>query len=301
MTTVADLIERTRSDLLGPFTEARDQLDGAITTTASTLVSTWELSNTGISAGSVLEVDDELMYVWDTNADSKTHTIARGYFGTTPTSHSSAAIITVAPRFPRVHIRAALAEDILAWPRTLYSVATVDLDALSDTTSFDLDGIPSSFLRLLEILRSPDTTTSPDLTDWIEIQGGRIERNVPTASYPSGTALFIPQPLGYTGTLRVVYAKRFDVDPFTDAIDLETDVGLAPSMFDIPRYGALWRLLGPREIRRTDKTTQNQSADNEAVPPGYITQTMSRIRELHRARLREEAERLTADYGWEHA
>ncbi len=72
-------------------------------------------------------------------------------------------------------------------------------------------------------------------------------------------------------------------------------------MLDIPRLGAAWRLLTPREITRSNVQAQGEARDTREVPPGTILRDAAGIQAQRDRRLREEAERLLNDYGWRRA
>jgi hypothetical protein len=70
------------------------------------------------------------------------------------------------------------------------------------------------------------------------------------------------------------------------------------STFDIAPLGAAWRLLAPREIKRTFTESKGEERDNREVPAGHITQTAASLKRLRDQRLDEEAAELRAQYAW---
>jgi hypothetical protein len=102
MTTAAVVIDRTLRQLLSGTVEARNLLTSTLTSADTSVVVTYPLE--GLRAGQVLEIDSELMYIWATDAPTKTLTVQRGFNGTTAAAHTAGAIITVSPRFPRAQV-----------------------------------------------------------------------------------------------------------------------------------------------------------------------------------------------------
>lgn len=296
---VSDLIARTKADLYGNERGLFNLLASSITTTDTQLTTTYDLA--ALSAGAYLGIEDELIYVWVSPAP-KTLTIQRGMLGTTPAAHAAGTFIEVQPRFPQFVIRNALQDEINSWPNGLYSVASVSLSVSAWQRGIDAVGIPSNWLRILEVRRAP----LPGLDSWPEVKV-RAERNADPTQFPSGTALYLnrimwtsltwPQ-VSSAFTLRVTYAVPFTTTTFTDATDLVATCGLDQDLLDIPRLGACWRLLGPREASRTSVQAQAESRDQREVPTGMTQRVALGMKAQRDDRIRQEVERRISSYGW---
>ncbi len=300
---VSDLIARTKQDLYGSYRGQYNQLANSISTTDTSLVTSYDLM--GITPGTIIGIDDELIYAWAIASDTKTVTLQRGWLGSTAVAHSANAIIEVSPRFGTVQVRNALIDEINSWPNGLFSQASVDLNVAAYQRAIDLAGVPSNFVRILECLRSPQ----PTLDSWTRVKY-RIQRNLDDPAFPSGSAIFLnrivwnqvtwPQ-FSSAYTLRLNYAIPFNTTVFTDATDLYATVGLNVDLIDIPRIGATWRLLEPKEIQRTSMSAQGEARDARDVPSGSIQRAAAGYEAQRNERIRQEVERLLIRYGWRQA
>ena len=277
------MIERVHRDLYGSHRAVLNRLDAAITTTDVTLVT--EFSTNEIAEGDYLAVDDEVVYVWTYVEGTKTATIQRAMQGSTAVAHSDAALIEVGPRFPRGHIRDAMLDEIRSWPNSLYAVDDLAVSMSAGDRAVSLTSI-SGYKRILEVLRAPYTA----LTDTPVELKFREEKSVP--------ALYLTTAIESAVTVTVYYAKAFDVAPFTDAIDLQTDVGLSPGMEAIVLYGAQARLIAPRETRRSDTQAQGESRNASEVPTDSAMRTAARLKAWRDEGIVREAERLISDHPW---
>lgn len=285
-TTVASRVERVRR-YLGTTRRTLNRLAAGITASDTSL--TLALPNKGVSLGSVLAIDDELLHVWDVS--STTVDVERGFGGTTAAVHAINAVIEVDARFPRVDIKDALREEIDSWPVTLFTVTTATLTASLTSRAIDLALGGNQFYFVIDVRREP----YPGERTWVAVEG-RVERNLPTADFASGSALFVYDLPEQTRRLQVTYAKPFSTTVFTDATDLEATVGLAPYMVDIPVFGAAWRLLAGQEAERSNMRRQGEPRTAEEVPPGFALSTAAGMQKLRDKRISEAAERLRAQY-----
>jgi hypothetical protein len=125
-----------------------------------------------------------------------------------------------------------------------------------------------------------------------------VVRNANTTSFPSGNALQLQEDMPASVTLQVVYSKPLTLTTFTDTTDLTSTIGMPDSTIDIPPLGACWRLLAPREAKRTFTESKGEERDNREVPAGHITQTAASLKRLRDQRIDEEAAALRAVYAW---
>lgn len=245
-------------------------------------------------AGSHIEIDDELMYVYETNATQGSATVERGVLGTTPVQHAASSIVWVEPRFPRQTIKDALQADIRSWPTSVYKVTTLDgLVASASDRVIDLTGIPPDFYDILEVRRAPITNQAiVGNNAWPEVRDYDIVRDADSTLAASGVALQMPYVLGQGVQVRVTYSRPFDTATFTDATTLEGTIGLEERIWDIPVLGACWRLLHGREIKRTFTEGQGEARRGMEVPPRYISATADDYKKRRDSRLEDEARRL---------
>lgn len=284
-TTVSSLIETTRRHLYGMQQGSFNFLTSTIDDNDTTF--TFDLPAGGIVAGSIVGIDDEILFV--KSVTGQVATVARGWDGTTAASHTAAAIIEVSPRFPRFAIKQALKDEIASWPRSLYKQSTIEIAGNTTSRAYNLTSL-GSFHDVLDVWRDPYSgSTAP-----VPIVGWRLQRDAETDDYASGKALILPAELAEAVALRVTYSAPFTVSTFADATDVEATCGLAFSMTDIPPYGAAWRLLAPREIKRTFTESQPEPRTSEEVPAGAALRTAAGMKALRDQRIVEEADRLAA-------
>lgn len=286
MTTVGELIDETKRHLYGSYRPEINILAADIDASVTTLTLT-DAANL-LAPRSVIGIDDELLYV--RAVAGTTVTVLRGY-NSTAASHSADAIIEVNPSFPTVSIRNALRDDIRSWRADMYQVETIEVSTSVTTSWHDL-GANEDIYGIIEARMAPSSVNSWD--QW-PVVGVRLVRSGDFASGVGVHVLDAPlYELGVAGTreLRVTVAKPFSVDVFTDNVNLQTTVGLASSMIDIPPLGALARLVPTREVLRNALEVQGQPRRAEEVQAGALLQTGTGLLRLRDKRLSEEAMRL---------
>ncbi len=290
-TPVSTLISATETHLYGAQRTQLNKLNGAIgSPAAGTFV--FEFAPAGLVAGSYVEIDDEVMYVWSVDTGTKTATVERGQLGSTAATHADDAVIRVTPRFTRVQILNALRDEIRSWPPQIYAVVRGILTAVADTRAIDLAG--TSAMSGLRFLRASveRTVSTPSGTKWHLLEGAHIESHADTTDFPSGKTLRWATYLPEAANLNVVLGAEFATGSFTSTI------GLTSHMLDIPPIGAAVRLLFPKEIKRTDDAAQGRSRLAEDVPPGAASRTAQEMLGWRDRRLSEEINRLVSDFGW---
>lgn len=277
--TVSDLVEETRRLIYGTTRSALNRLAAGITDTDTTL--TLEFDVQGAVRGSLIDIDDELIWVIDSNASTKQLTIIRGYLGTIPTAHDAAAIVDVNPRFPRSYIKRSLQQEIASWGSKLFKVSPINISISQTTRIYDL-GV-EDYLSVLDVRLSPYSgrTTRSNAYRWT------VLRELDTADFASGSAIQLLGSYPTSGVARVKIAQRFDVSEWENDTSIG-DIGLTSSMEDIPPIGAAWRLMSAKEVGRTDMTSQPEPRKSEEVPAGHIASVAAQLKKLRDDRIEEE-------------
>lgn len=288
MTTAATVIDRTLRQLLSGTVEPRNKLASGINSSATSVVTTYNLE--GLRAGQVCEIEAELMYIWATDAATKTLTVQRGFNGTTAASHSADTIITVAPRFPRAQILEALNDELadLSSPmHGLFQIKTLNLDYNGSDTMIDLDGV-TSIIDLLQVSVRYMTD------DYPVARKVRLVRDMPTDDFPSGLALRFDQGV-FPGRLRIVYKAPYTAAS-SEASDLGSVCGVQDSILDIVNLGTQIRLMSPREIKRNFTESQGDTRRADEVGAGAVSGSITNLLRLRRDRIQAEAARLARAY-----
>ena len=149
-TTIGDLVNRVYREYL----EAPDDLEsysyltGGINSTATTLAYDGNLFSSeeedALGAGTVIEINKELMYTTALNTVNNEITVTRGARGTTKVAHSAGDIIKVSPTFTRQAVYDAIVDQIENLYPTLFAVETQTITAKSGINI--LDGATDNYL-----------------------------------------------------------------------------------------------------------------------------------------------------------
>lgn len=293
-TTVLDLIEETRAHLIGASRPVYNLLLSDMDKTTTTVRLTYE-PNT-LTAGSVIAIDTESMYVFQVSKNDKTATVYRGYNGTTPANHTAGAMIEVNPRFEPNRIKNELRNEIRSWDSRLFRAvpveATVSANYRAQQVEIDYEG---DWYGVLEVFHAPDSNREYANNVWERITWWEENRNQDDAMFASGNTITIKEYVP-TGKIRIELACPFNTTDFTSITELESDVGLATSMLDIPPLGAAARLLAYEETQRSDAFARGLSASDERVPPGHMVNIAASLERIRDRRIDEEVAKLQRKY-----
>lgn len=288
MTTAATVIDKTLRQLLSGTVEARNRLTTTLNSSATSVVV--DFSVEGLRAGQVCEIDSELMYIWVSDSATRTLTVQRGFNGTTAAAHTSGAIVTINPRFPRAQVLEEINNEMtdLSSPSNgLFKIETLNITYNGSDKMINLTGATS----VIDILN----VSVRYLTDDYPIaRKVKIVRDLPTDDFASGFALRFDQAV-MPGRLRVVYKAPYTTAA-TEATDINTTCGIQDSITDIVTIGAQIRLMAPREIKRNFVESQGDTRRAEEVVSGAITNSVSNLKALRKDRIIAEAARLARAY-----
>jgi hypothetical protein len=288
MSTASALLDRVNRQLLSGTIEERNKLATTVSSSDTSFVMTYDLS--GLRAGTVFEVDSELVYVWEATSGNKTLTVERGYMGTTAVAHTSGALVTLNPRFPKAQMLEALNQDIddLSSPLNgLYRIVSVDVDYNGSDRQTNLTGA-TSVLDLIDVrLRYLDS-------DYPVIRMTRLQRDLPTADFASGYAIVFDESV-MAGSLRVRYKAPFTrVSTIGDS--LQSVANVPTTMEDILELGVMSRMLSVREVKRNFIESQGDTRRSDEVGAGAMRDSFSNILRLRRDRIISEAAKLARQY-----
>lgn len=288
MSTAGALLNRVSRQLLSGTVEERNKLASTINDSVTSVVTNYELG--GLRAGTVVEVDTELMYIWEVSSGTKTLIVERGYLGTTPAAHSSGAVMTLNPRFTQQSLLDALNYDIddLSSPANgLFRIVTVDVPYNGSDRQVDLVGAT-------DVIDLIDVRVRYLADDYPVIRGVRLQRNLPTADFPSGYSLVFDEDC-VAGDLRVRYKAPFArVSGLSSNIQTVANIPL--SMEDILEMGVMVRVMAPREIKRNFTEAQGDTRRTDEVPSGAVGNSLTNILRLRRDRIIAEKAKLTRQY-----
>jgi hypothetical protein len=288
MSTAGAVLTRASRQLLSGTVEERNKLATTVTSADTSIVLSYDLG--GFREGSVIEIESELMYVWESATATKTLTVQRGYDGTTAAAHTAGALATVNPRFPRQQMLDALNSDIDDLSSTvngLFRVVAQDISYNGSDRQLDI----TSATGIIDLL---DVRLRYLADDYPVIRNVRLQRNLPTADFASGFAIVFDQPV-MAGTLRVVTKREF-TRATTEASDLQSVCFVPQSCEDILEMGVILRMMNGREIKRNFIESQGDTRRSDEVPAGSTRDSLTNIQRLRRERIVSEAARLKQQY-----
>jgi hypothetical protein len=288
MATANTILERSLRQMLSGTVEEKNKLSLGIDASATSLTTTYDLK--GLRDGVVFEIDSEQLYVWSSNAATKTLVVERGFNGTTAAAHATDAVITSRPRFPKQQMLDALnaeIDDLSSPANGLFRVVTADLTYNGSDRQINLTGA-TNVIDLMEVRLRYQSD------DYPIIRGVRLQRNLPTSDFASGIAIVFDESV-MAGSLRVTYKAPFTrLSSLTDDI---TTVGNVPATCeDILELGVILRMMNGREIKRNFIESQGDTRRSDEVPAGATRDSLSNLQRLRRERIVAEAARLMRQY-----
>jgi hypothetical protein len=288
MSTAGAVLTRASRQLLSGTVEERNKLATTVTSADTSIVLSYDLG--GFREGSIIEIESELMYVWESATATKTLTVQRGYDGTTAVAHTAGVLTTVNPRFPRQQMLDALNSDIDDLSSTmngLFRVVAQDISYNGSDRQINL----TSGTGIIDLL---DVRLRYLADDYPVIRKVRLQRNLPTADFASGFAIVFDEPV-MAGSLRVVTKREF-TRASSESSDLQSACFVPQSCEDILEMGVLLRMMNGREIKRNFIESQGDTRRSDEVPAGATRDSLTNIQRLRRERIIAEAARLKQQY-----
>jgi hypothetical protein len=288
MSTAGALINRVSRQLLSGTIEERNKLATTVTSSDTSIVMSYDLA--GLRAGSVFEIDSELMYIWVAESGSKTLTVERGYLGTTAAAHTAGALAILNPRFPQQQLLDSFNQELddLSSPSNgLFRVVAANVDYNGSDRQVNL----TSATTIIDLI---DVRLRYLSSDYPVLRGVRLSRDLPTSDFASGFALTFDE-VSMAGTLRVRYKAPF-VRASSTSSDIQSVCLLPINMEDIVEMGVMARMLSVREVKRNFIESQGDTRRSDEVPAGSIANSVTNILRLRRDRIIAEASKLARQY-----
>jgi hypothetical protein len=287
MATFSQMIDEVSRKLSG-FTLRQDRqtyLTAEITSTDSSIPVN---SAQNISSG-LIQVGDELMFVESFDRTNGTLFIppyGRGYDGTQATEHVSGERVVISPTFPRLDVKNAINETILAVFPDLYATNSYTFKFSPAKSTYPL---PDEVETVLAVAYE---TTGPS-KEWLPVRGWRVDPMANTTAFGSRNSLSL-----YTGvepgrTVQVFYSTAPEtLETAND--DFEITTGLPASCKDVIVLGASARLASYIDPGRL--TFGSAEADQQSQIAGRSygagTNASKYLLALYDKRLAEETRKL---------
>jgi len=284
-TTIRDLVDRTFREYLEPSDELNSYtaVASAMTSSATTLSFDADLltqeEEDVMDAGTILEIDQELMYCTGLDTVNNFVTVVRGVRGTTADSHDIGAIVKIAPTFTRLAVFNAIKDQINNLFPTLFAVETKQLSASTGYSLIGTHDAPGDANYLVSILSAisqyTDFASGSDSTgvSFLPVTCSLVELPNPftftdadgvsrTMTYTTGPN--VVHAIQFSGiaqgqTAFVTFKKKF-IEPTAEANSLSS-IGLEQEYEPIIMAGVAAQMMSGRDI--PSATTQ------------YITEQMA--------------------------
>lgn len=291
MATLKQLVEQTIAEI-GSYVKNQESVT-VITNSIDSDDLTIAVDDTKSVSKGIVEIDEELLYINKTIADSGTlqvlgitgNAAGRGWRGSTATSHVSGSVVRNNPLFPRTQVKRAILETIKGMTFPVVANETFEFNG-SDYSYI----MPDSLVDVTGI-----SWDVPDSTGvWQIIKNWRLDTNYyDPATQTTKQALILKEAPMPGRDVRVQYTKFPTV--ITDNQEL-TVSGLPSSCEDVVRLGAMYRLLSTVDPGKV--TAMSVSADvlDQPVAAGASTNSAKYIFQLYTVRLAEEIAKQQANF-----
>jgi hypothetical protein len=296
-TTLENLIDEVLINLAG-YTYQQDRatyLKTAVTGTTSSSTSPTVLSvgsSDNLGKG-MIEIDEELMWVDTFDRVSNTAIVApygRGYLGTTATTHTADAKVTISPTFPRSVVKRAINDTVRASSSSLMAVKTTTFTFQAPVTTYAFND-----LDIVNILSMSWQTVGPS-KEWVPVRRWTWDSLANSTAFGAGAqSITIGDFITPGRTVKVVYSTNSL--PFTsNSQDFSTQTGLDESCKDIITLGASYRLLTYLDPARASMVSPQADETDSKRPFGSSQTATKQLFALYTQRLLEETQRQQRQY-----
>jgi len=238
-----------------------------------------------MEAGSIIEIDRELMLCKELDTVNDKVTVVRGVRGTTATAHSDGAVIKIAPPFPRQVVFDAVCDQIKNLFPSLFAVETKTVTVSDGYTllgSYDSPGTNNYLVSILkgisqftDFSAGADTTTTlfsnvaveliqlPNPFTYTDDTG--TERTITYTSGPSQVMALQFSNIADGHTAYITFKKKF-IEPTAETDTLAT-IGLEDEYEPIIMTGVAAQMMSGRDIptATADYITDQMSIQNFPV------------------------------------
>ena len=273
-TTIGNLVDRVYREYLEPMDDLQPYtvLTAAISSTTATTVSfngdllTQEEEDM-MDAGSVIEINQELMLCSSIDTINNQVTVVRGARGSAKTTHAIGDVVKIAPPFPRQVVFDAVKDQINNLFPTLFAVETKSVTTSTGYTllgSYDAPGTNNYLVSILSaISQYTDFSSGADTTGvvFLPVTSSLVELPNPFTYVDSnGTSRTITYTTGpnvahaiqFSGiasghTAFVTFKKKF-IEPTAESDTLAT-IGLENEYEPIIMAGVTAQLISGRDVQ----------------------------------------------------
>lgn len=296
MATYDDLVSRVKQQLLG---YTRDQSSISYLTAPMGAGDTTFTCDTdtvmNISRG-LVEIDQELVLVKSRDKTTGTVTVmagtnGRGAESTTAASHSTNAIVTSDPRYPKVRIMEAINDTINGVYPSLWVFGETEFPWRAARYEYPLPVEAEGVYKVTTNTIGPSAVWFPNSSWRFNSQASTTPGQVKPTPTPTGKSLQVMRDFVVPGrNVRVIYIKKPTL--LTNLSDNFSITGFPDRYIDMITYGACWRLIPAYEAARLQQTAIEATERAELVPTGSASKASQYYYNLYQTRLQEERDRL---------
>lgn len=290
MPTLGELINEVKSNLQG-YVLRQDRITYLTSGINSTATAITVGSSSNLAKG-IIEIDDELIWVDNFDKTSATMNAApgfgRGYQNTTAASHSTNAMVTLAPTFPRQMIKKAINNTIQSLYPNLWGVGSTTFTFNASQTTYALPADAET------VLFASWQTTGSSL-EWLPVNRWRSDGMANTTAFPTGNTINIYENIQPGRTVQVFYSKEATTLA-NSSDDYATVTGLPESSYDVIVYGASYRLLSFIDPGRINLSSAEADTMDSKIPSTAGSSNARYIYALYQQRLQEESLKLSDKY-----
>lgn len=242
---------------------------------------------TAVSPG-LIEIGDELIYVGSVNSSTKVASgLIRGFRGTTAVAHAAGDTVIDSPKIPRIQIKRAINEAIMALGQRVGAIQTYTFTASSGAATYD---VPSDCVEVRNVAISvPGIENS-----WVPSRHWRFNRSAGSPS-TSGRTVTLGEWLPGR-SVRITYTS-YATTLLNEVVDDEvvdddyTDSGLPEWTREIVALGACAKLVTFLDAGALIVRSGDQHTLNGQVPWGSSMSLSKYLNALWESRVDEAAKR----------
>ena len=242
-----------------------------------------------ISRGRV-QIGDELIWVDSTDRQAGELSIppyGRGMDGTVAAAHAAGDRIVVQPLYPNKVVKNRINQVITSLAGRLYSVATIQIDASTDSASYELPADCRQVVAVTQQWVVSGSSFSEHVRRW------RFDPSSQVGVSTTGKALLVYEPFPSECKLNITFLK--DPSPLTDTQSF-ADSGLPDSAEDVVILGAAASLLSGTSVGMTNSRTVEANTLDSKIQPSVALQQARYLQTLYAQRLQDEELKLSSSY-----
>ncbi len=288
MSTFGQLADRVESVLHG-YTENSEPTSW-LTAPATSTATTLSVADASVFGRGYIQIDDEMLFVNNTDNVANTLTLApwgRGQRNTTAAAHSSNVKVMASPIFPRQEIKNALNDTIQAMYPEIFAVKSADFDFIAARTTYEL---PADFDDAIAVTYS---TIGPS-REWMPTRAYTLDKSADSSAFATTKSISVYSGIVPGQTVHVVY--RAAPNLLVNDNDNYSTTGLPSYSEDVAIYGAAFRMISFLDPSRLGPQSAMADALDGVRPAGSGQNASKFLFSIYNQRLKEVSDRQRRDY-----